>query len=67
VSGTSPGCQPDRLEGPYRDAGKWTTAMEEYARRKGHEVAKMYFYYASCPKCVKHFGQNHVVLFAQVD
>jgi hypothetical protein len=24
VSGTSPGCQPERLEGPYRDAGTWT-------------------------------------------
>ena len=55
------------FEGPYRDLGKWTAAMEEYVRGKGHEIEKMYFYYATCPKCAKQFGENHVVLFAQVD
>jgi len=54
------------FEGPYRDAGKWSRAMEEYAGSQGHEVEKMYFYYATCPRCAKEFGENRVVLFAKV-
>lgn len=54
------------FEGPYRDIGKWTSAMEEYVRGRGREVEKMYFYYGTCPRCAKHFGRNHVVLFAQI-
>ena len=55
------------FEGPYRNVGKWTEEMESYVRREGYELKKMYYYYANCPKCGKAFGQNHVVLFAQVD
>jgi hypothetical protein len=55
------------FEGPYREVGKWTREMEEYVRGRGCEPRKLYFYYATCPKCAKHFGQNRVVLFAQVD
>jgi hypothetical protein len=36
-------------------------------RRRGHEMEKVYFYYASSPKCAKHFGANRVVLLAKVD
>lgn len=28
---------------------------------------KMFFYYATCPKCARHFEKNQVVLFAKVD
>lgn len=54
------------FEGPYRDAGKWMHAMADYVRSQGHTLKKMYSFYASCPKCAKQFGKNHVVLFAQV-
>jgi hypothetical protein len=54
------------FEGPYRDVGKWMREMEEYARRQGEDVLKTYFFYATCPKCAKHYGRNQVVLFAQV-
>ena len=54
------------FEGPYRNVGKWTKEMEDYVKSKGHELKKMYYYYATCPKCAKQFGANHVVLFAQV-
>jgi len=54
------------FEGPYRHVGKWVEEMEEYASLKGHELRKIYFFYATCPKCAKHFGQNYVVLFGQV-
>lgn len=33
----------------------------------GCELRKLYFFYATCPKYAKHFGQNHVVLFGQVE
>ena len=53
------------FEGPFRDAGKWGHQMEAYVKEKGHEVEKIYHYYATCPKCAKHFGKNQVVLFAK--
>lgn len=55
------------FEGPYRNVGKCTKSMEEYVAGKGRDVKKTYYYYATCPKCAKHYGKNHVVLFAKVD
>lgn len=75
VDGEVPGAKIDHLsgtfmtkvfEGPYRHIGKWTKAMDQHVHDAGHEVDKMYFYYATCPKCAKHFGKNQVVLFAKV-
>lgn len=54
------------FEGPYRHAGKWAQAMEAHVREQGLQMQKLYFYYATCPKCAKHYGKNQVVLFAQV-
>ena len=54
------------FEGPYRHAGKWAREMEADVTGKGPTVKKLYFHYANCPKCAKHYGKNHVVLFAQV-
>lgn len=54
------------FEGPYGNAGKWAREMEEYVTRQGQTMKKLYFYYATCPRCAKHYGKNHVVLFAQV-
>jgi hypothetical protein len=54
------------FEGPYRDAGKWAAKMEQYVTAKGEALKKLYFFYATCPKCAKHFGKNQVVLFAEV-
>ena len=55
------------FEGPYRNVGKWTQAMKEFVAAKGRDVEKMYYYYATCPKCAKHYGKNQVVLFAKVN
>jgi hypothetical protein len=54
------------FEGPFRDAGKWVKAMGAHVAAQGREMKKLYFFYAMCPKCAKHFGHNRVVLFAQV-
>ncbi len=54
------------FEGPYSDIGRWIAQMNEAAQDRGYTVEKMYFFYATCPKCAKHFGKNQVVLFARV-
>ncbi len=54
------------FDGPYRHAGKWQREMEEFVHGQGRDVKKMYYFYATCPKCAKHFGKNQVVLFAKV-
>lgn len=55
------------FEGPYRNVGKWAQEMNQYVIDKGLKSEKVYFYYATCPKCAKHYGKNSVVLFAQVE
>ncbi len=55
------------FEGPYRHAGRWSREMVEFAAGRGLPVKKLYFYYATCPKCAKHYGKNQTVLFAQVE
>jgi len=54
------------FEGPYQNAGKWAKEMGEYVKSQGKELKKMYFSYTTCPKCVKAYGKNYVVLFAQI-
>ena len=70
-----PGMQTDYLSGtfltkvftgPFRDIGSWITQTETYVRGKGKEVDKLYFFYATCPKCAKRFGKSQVVAFAKV-
>ncbi len=54
------------FEGPYRNIGKWIQSMGEYVAANGQSIEKLYFFYATCPKCAARFGKNEVVLFAQV-
>ena len=54
------------FEGPFSRAGDWIEQMTEYVRSKGHDLDKLYFFYATCPRCAKVFGKNEVVLFARV-
>lgn len=54
------------FEGPYQNAGKWTTEMKAYVTSKNQDLKKLYFSYTTCPKCAKAYGKNYVVLFAQV-
>lgn len=70
-----PGMETERLsgtyltkvfEGPYKNAGKWVKEAEEYVKSQGKELKKLYFFYTTCPKCLKHYGKNYVVAFAQV-
>lgn len=53
-------------EGAYQDAGKWAVDMASYVKSKGLALKKLYFSYTTCPSCAKAYGENYVVLFAQV-
>lgn len=52
--------------GPFRDIGSWIAQTEASVGAHGKEVDKLYFFYATCPKCAKHFGKNQVVAFAKL-
>jgi hypothetical protein len=52
--------------GHFREIGSWIKQMETTVKEHGRTLEKLYFFYATCPKCAKHFGKNQVVGFAQV-
>jgi hypothetical protein len=54
------------FDGPYSAVPKWIKEMDGYLKTKGRKAKKYYFYYTTCPKCAKIYGQNYVVLFAEV-
>jgi len=54
------------FEGPYRNTGKWVKEMKAYVKSKGKELKKLYFFYTTCPKCAKFYGENYTVLLAEV-
>jgi len=54
------------FEGPYRKVREWADETSAYARERGANVTRFLFYYATCPRCAKKFGENLVVVFAQV-
>jgi hypothetical protein len=54
------------FEGPYRNMRKWIEEMKSFVKSKGKELKKLYFYYTTCPKCVKKYGKNYVVILAQL-
>ncbi len=54
------------FEGPYGAVPKFMKKMDVYLEKKGKKAKKYLIHYAYCPKCVKKFGKNYSVLFAQV-
>ncbi len=75
VAGDVPGAQMAALsgtfltkvfEGHYKEIRNWIRQMGEYVEAQGHEFTKLYFYYTTCPKCAKKYGENYVVLLAQI-
>ena len=62
------------FEGEYSNMGKWVKEVEKLLPIVRNErnvnignnngVNKFYFYYPTCPKCAKKYGQNYVVILA---
>ena len=54
------------FEGPYKNAPKWEQEMGDFVKSKGKKVVKTYFFYTTCPKCAKYYGENYVVAVSEV-
>lgn len=54
------------FEGPYREAAKWRAQMESAVHARGRHARDYWFFYTTCPKCAKAYGQNHVVGLAEL-
>ena len=54
------------FEGPFKDAKRWYDDMLAVAKKSGHEAEEVYFFYTTCPKCAKTYGENYVVGFAKL-
>lgn len=54
------------FEGPFKDMPKWEKEMEAFVKEKGKQVKKIYYFYTTCPKCAKYYGENYVVAVVQV-
>jgi len=53
-------------EGPYSRMRTWIGDTKAYVASQGRQVRRLLFGYTTCPRCAKIYGQNWVVLLAQV-
>ncbi|MGE5041703.1 MAG: hydrolase [Candidatus Levyibacteriota bacterium] len=53
-------------DGPYNQVPKWIEDMDKYLSAQNQKALKYYFHFAYCPKCVKKYGHNYCIAFAQV-
>ena len=54
------------FEGPYAEAKTWHADMQKLAAEHGKSDSDVYFFYTTCPKCAKAYGENYIVGVAQV-
>lgn len=54
------------FEGGYNQIPQWIKEMVSFVKEEGYDLAKIYSFYTTCPKCAKIYGKNYVVLFAEV-
>ncbi|MFA6446987.1 MAG: hydrolase [Patescibacteria group bacterium] len=52
--------------GGYNAIPKFIKEMDEYLAKEGKKAKDYYIHYAYCPKCAKKFGNNYMILFAQI-
>lgn len=50
-------------EGSFRQAPEFAKAAVGAAKRQGIGTARLYFWYTTCPKCAKAYGENYIVIF----
>ncbi len=54
------------FEGPYRSAKDFEHDMQIAAKAMGKQAKAVYFFYTTCPKCAKAYGENYMVGVAQI-
>lgn len=53
-------------EGNFKETGKWCQDFQAAAKAQGYEVAKLYMWYTTCPRCAKKYGKNYVVIIGKL-
>ncbi len=54
------------FEGSFRDMPDWSDQLADKVEVSGHRQGRQYFFYTTCPKCAKEYGDNYVVGFGEV-
>ena len=54
-------------DGPYNHVPQWIEDMDKYLASNMKKSLRYYFHFAYCPKCVKKYGHNYCIAFAQVE
>ena len=54
------------FEGPYRRAKDFDHDMRIAAKSGGKTAKEVYFFYTTCPKCAKAYGENYMIGVARV-
>lgn len=53
-------------DGPFGKTGSFMKEFENEAKIKGHNLEKIYLWYAYCPKCAKVYGHNFINIFGKI-
>lgn len=54
------------FDGDHKSIPKFIKIMNEYLSKSGKKAKDYYIHYAYCPKCAKKFGNNYMILFAEI-
>ncbi|MCF8379711.1 MAG: hypothetical protein K9H49_09055 [Bacteroidales bacterium] len=54
------------FEGPYNSIPKHIKSMNHRLAEQSKKAKDFYVHYAYCPKCAKKFGNNYMILFAEI-
>jgi len=52
--------------GPYNAVPKFIKQMNEYLASQNQTAKDYYIHYAYCPKCAKKYGDNYMIIFANI-
>lgn len=52
--------------GPYNAVPKFIKQINEFLVSQGKKAKDYYIHYAYCPKCAKKYGDNYMIIFAQL-
>jgi hypothetical protein len=55
------------FEGSYSSVPKFMKQMNRELKEKNLFAKDYYIHYAYCPKCAKKYGNNYIVIFAELD
>ena len=55
------------FDGPYQKAHVHAKQFQAELEGQGQNVKRVFYFYSTCPKCAKAYGENWIALFAEVD